>query len=308
MTKKVALLKGGWAPERDVSLNASKDIFLALKELGYDVVDIDVKKDIKSLVQDLEQANPDVVFNGLYGEGGEDGVVQGVLTMMGLPFTHSSLMSSSLAMNKYMTCKMMESYGIQCPKSILLKNPDRLKMDHPPMDYPFVIKPNSQGSSIGVYIIHTIDDYKKAVQDIKKQWNLGDLLVEEYIDGLELSAAVLKGEALGSIEIRPKKGFYDYTVKYTDGFADHIVPAPLPKQYHDKMMDAAVKAHRLLGCRGATRCDFRFDARRENPLYFLEINTQPGFTPLSIVPELAQKMKGMDFKDIVNTYIEDALS
>lgn len=299
----IAVLKGGWSAERDVSLISGGAVANALRSLGHQVTEIDVRKDLPALLAALTP-RPDIVFNALHGTGGEDGTIQGVLEMLGLPVTHSNLFSSAVAMDKATAKLVVAASGVRVPHGILAKKGDALSGKI--MDAPFVVKPNAEGSSVGVHLIlspEQIDSNAPDSNDI--------VLVERYIAGRELTVAVMgKGDemprALTVTEIRPRDGFYDYAHKYTDGGAEHLLPAPIPAQIFSAVQEMAITAHRALGCRGVSRSDFRWDDRLgTDGLYFLETNTQPGMTPLSLVPEQAAFM-GMDFTALVAWILEAA--
>lgn len=296
--KKVAVLMGGWSEEREVSLSSAKGIIQALHTLGHEVVPIDVTRDIQALITALTP-KPDVVFNILHGTGGEDGVIQGILEALEIPYTFSGVTTSAIAMNKVLSHKIFESVGLKMPDWKVV-TPQELALSHPfPM--PFVLKPIAEGSSKGVYIIHQESD----LPDVDSTWEKGQkILAEKYIPGREIQVAVMGDKALGAIEICPKEGFYDYVAKYTDGKADHIMPAPLSKDAYERVLAAALLAHQALECRGVTRCDFRYDEERDE-FYLLEINTQPGMTPLSLVPEIAAHC-GIPFPELIQWIVDAA--
>ncbi len=300
MSKRVAVLLGGWSAERDVSLSSGTECAAALRESGYDVEEIDVTRDIEALLKRLEP-RPDAVFNALHGRFGEDGHIQAMLNILEIPYTHSGLLASATAMDKARSKEIFKSAGIQCPEGQVLHVGDL--RGGIVIDPPYVIKPNNEGSSVGVHIILPGDNYLP-VDD----WQYGsDALVEPYIPGRELTVAVMGDRALGVTELRPNDGFYDYEAKYTDGKTVHLCPAPIPDSIAQLCVENAVTAHRALGCRGVTRADFRYDDTMRNPgdLYLLEINTQPGMTPLSLVPEQAQHV-GMSFPELVSWMVENA--
>ena len=297
---KIALLKGGLSSEREVSLKTAASVAGALKSITNDVVEIDVGYD---LPQKLAEAKPDLAFIALHGTYGEDGCVQGLLEFMKIPYTHSSITTSAIAMNKELTQKLLAASSIKCAKNVC-GSIDEINFDVLPT--PFVLKPVAEGSSVGVSIIKTEDDFKKA----KADWKYGRAMAEEYIAGRELSVAVLdspKPTALGVIELRPKAGFYTYENKYTDGKTEHLCPAPLPKDKYAEVMQLALAAHRALGCRGLSRADFRYDDTQPGVegLYLLEINTHPGMTPLSLVPEIAAYC-GISFNQLVDRLVQGA--
>lgn len=299
MTKRVAVLLGGPSSEREVSLVSGAACAKALREGGYEVVEIDPGE---ALMQRLAEADPDIVFNALHGPWGEDGRVQGLLEWFGRPYTHSGVLASALAMDKQRAKAVFEAAGIDCPKGAVL---DRKTIaDAHPMEPPYVIKPVNEGSSVGVYIIRPGDNRPPA--DIgSDQWKLGeDVLVEEFIPGRELTVAVLGDEPLAVTEILPKSDFYDFEAKYAAGGSAHEVPARIPPEIEKRCMEAAVAAHEAVGARGLTRSDFRYDMHNDR-LALLEINTQPGMTPTSLAPEQAA-YRGRDFKALCAWIAEDA--
>lgn len=300
MSKRVAVLLGGWSAERDVSLSSGTECAAALRESGYDVEEIDVTRDVEALLKRLEP-RPDAVFNALHGRFGEDGHIQAMLNILEIPYTHSGLLASAMAMDKARSKEIFKAAGIQCPEGQVLHVGDL--RGGIVLDPPYVIKPNNEGSSVGVHIILPGDNYLP-VDD----WQYGsNALVEPYIPGRELTVAVMGDRALGVTELRPNDGFYDYEAKYTDGKTVHLCPAPIPDSIAQLCVENAVTAHRALGCRGVSRADFRYDDTMRNPgdLYLLEINTQPGMTPLSLVPEQAQHA-GMSFPELVSWMVENA--
>lgn len=297
-SKKVAVLMGGWSVERDVSLDSARSVVTALKELGHQVIPIDVTLDVPALVKALDP-KPDVVFNALHGVGGEDGVIQGILEAMKIPYTHSGVTASSLSMDKVLARRIFQTEGIPVPPWKII-NFDDLKKEHP-MSIPYVVKPINEGSSKGVTIVHSEEDRMRAI----KEWSFGPkVLVEKYIPGAEIQVAVIGNKAIGAIEIRPKVGFYDYDAKYTAGKADHLMPAPLSEEKYQESLDLALKAHQVIGCRGVTRSDFRFN-ESDGKFYLLEINTQPGLTNLSLVPEIAAH-EGISFPQLVEWMVDQA--
>mgnify|MGYP000048796508 CR=1 FL=1 len=300
MTRRIAVLMGGFSAEREVSLVSGEACARALEERGHEVARVDVGHDLHAV---LAAVRPEVVFNALHGHFGEDGRVQGLLDHLRLPYTHSGVLASALAMDKPMAKRVFASAGLRCPEGVETTL-DRL-LAEPPVPPPFVVKPAAEGSSVGVVIVPD--------QDLRPLTDRNDvdrdcrLLVERYVPGRELTCAVLGDEALAVTEIQPNQGFYDYRAKYTEGFASHLVPAPLSPELYEAVMDAALRAHRLLGCRGVSRADFRLDPAQpgEAGLYLLEVNTQPGMTPLSLVPEQAA-YRGIGFGDLVERLVEEA--
>lgn len=297
MTKHVAVLKGGWSAEREVSLNSGAACAKALRELGYRVTEIDMQPNIAEV---LEKTKPDVVFNALHGRFGEDGCVQGLLELMRIPYTHSGVRASAVAMDKPMAKVIFEAAGLRCPRGKVVSKADMLKGD--PMKRPYVVKPANEGSSVGVKLVFENDNFFFTEQN----WPYGEsVLVEEYIAGREITVAVLRDRALGVTEIRPKSGFYDYANKYTDGKTEHLCPAPIPDHTYEEAMRMALAAHQALGCRGLSRADFRYDDTKDGEIYILEVNTQPGMTALSLSPELAAHA-GIGFNELVRMLVEDA--
>lgn len=300
MSKRVALLMGGWSAEREVSLVSGKACADALERRDYEVVRIDLQRDLRRLFAALEP-KPDVVFNALHGRWGEDGNIQGVLNILGIPYTHSGVLASALAMDKPMAKALFRASGITCPDGMLLL-PDEIGAGRD-IDPPFVVKPIDEGSSVGVHIVHDGDN-RLPFEDLPAD---RPVLVEPYIAGRELTVSVMGERALGVTELRPHQGFYDFTAKYTDGKTTHLCPAPIPDEIAELAKEQAVTAHRVLGCRGVSRADFRYDDTDAEPgrLYMLEVNTQPGMTPLSLVPEQATKA-GISFEDLVEWMVENA--
>lgn len=300
MTKHVAVLMGGWSSEREVSLSSGTNCAHALEAQGYRVTRIDVRRNLLELVAALTP-HPDVVFNALHGRYGEDGTIQGVLDIMGIPYTHSGVLASALAMNKPQSKCLLAAAGLPCPDGRTI-DIDTLKTGHP-LPPPYVVKPINEGSSVGVTIVRPGDNGPDM-----SGWAFGDeVLVETYIPGREITVAVMDDRALGVTELRPHSGFYDYTAKYTDGKTTHLCPAPIPDDVAQTAMDHAVIAHRALGCRGVSRSDFRYDDSQSGTrgLFILEVNTQPGMTPLSLVPEQAAHA-GIGFGELVAWMVENA--
>lgn len=299
--KHVAVLLGGWSAEREVSLRSGAACAKALEEAGYKVTKIDMTPDMDAVAlgEAFKKARPDVVFNALHGRFGEDGCVQGLLELMKIPYTHSGVLASSVAMDKPMAKQVFASVGLRCPKGKVVTREQMLKGD--PMKRPYVVKPSNEGSSVGVKLVFENDNFFFTAQN----WEYGaSVLVEEYIPGRELTVAVLNGRALGVTEIRTKAGFYDYDNKYTAGGSEHLCPAPVPKNIYDEAMRIAVAAHEALGCRGLSRSDIRFDEAK-GELCLLEVNTQPGMTNLSLAPEMAAHA-GISFTKLVQELVEGA--
>ena len=296
----MAVLLGGRSAERAVSLVSGAACAAALEGRGHAVERVDAAG--PDLPAALARARPEVVLNALHGRYGEDGRVQGLLDLLGIPYTHSGVLASALAMDKPMAKRVFASAGLRCPAGV--ETSLRSLLADPPLDPPFVVKPAAEGSSVGVVIVPD--------GDLRPLTGRGDLdpaarlLVEAYVPGRELTCAVLDGEPLAVTEIRPREGFYDYRAKYTDGCAVHLVPAPLAPDLYERVLEAALTAHRALGCRGVSRADFRHDPDRgADGLHLLEVNTQPGMTPLSLVPEQAA-WRGIPFGDLVERLVEGA--
>lgn len=299
MSRKIVVLAGGQSAEREVSLNSGKACADALRRKGWDVTMVDPSAD---LVMELSAIKPDVVFNALHGEFGEDGRVQGLLDILGLPYTHSGVLASALAMDKQKTKAVLREHGIECPKGILVDRFEAAKKHLLPP--PYVIKPNAQGSSVGVLIVHDENECPPEVLT-SDDWPYGDeVLVEEYIAGRELTVTVMGDKALCVTEIVANRDFYNYEAKYFDGGSKHICPAKIDEAFAKAVMNQAIMAHQILGCSGITRSDFRWD-EKNNLLRLLEINTQPGMTSTSLVPEQAASLK-IAFDDLVEWMAEDA--
>lgn len=295
--KKVLVLMGGMSSEREISLLSGTNVANALTSVGYHVVIHDLTADIDSLIKTINSERPDVVFNALHGKYGEDGCIQGLLNMLKIPYTHSGVLASSVGMDKEMTRQIVSKNGVSVPKGQLMTKAEFLK--HEPVK-PYVIKPNDEGSSVGVFIVMSDEDKENALlhwHDDKQ------MLVEDYVAGQELSVAVLDGKALGVVEIVPKTGYYDFQNKYTDGATTHIIPAPIAPALYQNALTQAELAHKALGCRGVSRSDFRLD---ETNLRFLEINTNPGMTKLSLVPEIAKTCANMTYEQLVSHLVEEA--
>jgi len=299
--KSVAVLMGGISSEREVSLVSGRAVADALAEAGYRVTPIEVGRDVEALIAALKP-RPDVVFNALHGRYGEDGCVQGLLELLAIPYTHSGVMASALAMDKPMAKRLFVQAGIPCAEHVIARREAVLAGDV--MKRPYVIKPFNEGSSVGVQIV--LDGSNRPMREA--DWKYGEtVMVERYVPGREITVAVMGDRALGATELRPRSGFYDYESKYTEGRTEHLVPAPLPPAVYRAALDHALNAHRVLGCRGVSRADLRYDDTRGEPgeLCMLEVNTQPGMTPLSLVPELAAHA-GIGFGELVSWMVEDA--
>ena len=304
----ILVLKGGPSAEREVSLVSGAACVPALREKGHAVTEYDMTRDVAALCKRLETPF-DVVFNALHGRYGEDGCVQGVLELMGRRYTHSGLLASAMAMDKPLAKRLFAAAGLTTPSGRVVTKDEVLAGD--PLPRPYVIKPPAEGSSVGVRIVRVGDNGQPFTEET---WRYGPtVLVEPYIAGRELTVGVL-GDASGTralsvTELRPKVGFYDYAAKYTEGKTEHLVPAPIHKRIFEQALAAAVTAHQTLGCRGVTRADFRYDDTEGEPgqLYLLEVNTQPGMTPLSLVPEQAAHV-GMSFPDLCQWIVDEAMA
>jgi D-alanine-D-alanine ligase len=300
----IAVLMGGWSSERPVSLMSGDGVAKALESRGHRVTRIDMDRDVALR---LSEAAPDVVFNALHGSPGEDGTVQGMMDLMGLTYTHSGLATSVIAIDKELTKQALVPHGIPMPGGRIVETAELYQRD--PLARPYVLKPVNEGSSVGVAIVTDAGNYGNPVSpSAEGPWQQFDrLLAEPFIRGKELTTAVLGGKALLVTELKPKSGFYDFDAKYTDGMTDHVCPAEIPDEITEACKQIALRAHQLLGCRGATRSDFRWDDERGiEGLFLLEINTQPGMTPLSLVPEQARHL-GMDYSDLVEAIVAEAL-
>ncbi|WP_411820751.1 D-alanine--D-alanine ligase [Hyphococcus formosus] len=299
--KRVAVLKGGWSPEREVSLSSGAAAGKALREAGYDVVEIDADRMVATK---LEAEKPDAVFNALHGQWGEDGCVQGLLEVMGIPYTHSGVLASSLAMDKQRAKAVFEDANIPSPPGMIVTRKDAAG-GHV-MKPPYVVKPNAQGSSVGVFIVREGDN-RPPSELTGEKWTLGDeVLVEKFIPGRELTVSVMGDRALCVTEITTALAFYDYEAKYAAGGSKHVLPAEIPADITERCLDLALRAHQSLGCRGLSRADFRYDPDAEGEqVYCLEVNTQPGLTPTSLSPEQAA-MLGITFPELCAWMVEDA--
>ena len=300
MSQHVAVLMGGWSSEREVSLVTGQAVCTALEEVGYRVTPIDVGPDIFDVLTELE---PDVAFNALHGRFGEDGCIQGMLEVLKIPYTHSGVLASALAMDKPRARQMFASVFIPCPEGRVVHRDE--VSEGKVFEPPYVLKPTNEGSSVGVRLIFEGDNTSPLDE---AGWAYGEyVLMERYIPGREIQVAVMDDKALGAIEVRPKKRFYDYEAKYSDGWADHIMPADIPEADYQESLRLALLAHQTLGCRGVTRSDLRYDdtLNGDAHLYMLEVNTQPGMTPLSLVPEIAAHV-GISFAELTDALVQDA--
>jgi D-alanine-D-alanine ligase len=302
MSKHVAVLMGGWSAEREISLRSGQACADAAERGGYRVSRLDVTREVAASLRALK---PDVALNVLHGRPGEDGTLQGLLEILGIPYSHSGVLASALAMQKDIAKTVLKAAGVPVPGGVVASRVEAAKRHLLPP--PYVIKPVAEGSSVGVFIVR--EDHKHPPQELTRpDWTFGDrVLVEPYIPGKELTCAVMGDKALGVIEIVPTVKFYDYEAKYAPGGSKHLLPAPISKEIYEECRRLSLAAHRALGCRGVSRTDFRYDdsLAGSKGLACLEVNTQPGMTEMSLVPELAQHA-GIGFEDLVRWMIEDA--
>ena len=301
----VAVLMGGWSNERAVSLNSGEGVAKALESRGHRVTRIDMDRNV---AHHLATAAPDVVFNALHGVPGEDGSVQGMLDLMGIPYTHSGMVTSVIAIDKELTKQRLVPHGIPMPAGTIVTSESIFAAD--PLPRPYVLKPVNEGSSVGVAIVKADGNYGNPIgRDSVGPWQeFKELLAEPFIKGRELTVAVLAGQALAVTELEVVSGgFYDYEAKYTDGMTVHVCPATVPEAIAARMKQLALVAHNMLGCKGVSRSDFRWDDELgEAGIFILEVNTQPGMTALSIAPEQA-KACGIDYAELVEQIVEEAL-
>jgi D-alanine-D-alanine ligase len=300
--KHVAVLMGGWSAEREVSLRSGKACADALERTGHHVSRVDVDREVAATLRALK---PEIALNVLHGRPGEDGTLQGMLEILGIPYSHSGVLASALAMQKDTAKTVLKAAQVPVPGGIVATRGE-VAMRHL-LQPPYVIKPVAEGSSVGVFIVR--EDHKHPPQELTRaDWAFGDrVLVEPYIPGKELTCAVMGDKALGVIEIVPTVKFYDYEAKYAPGGSRHLLPAPIDSAVYDEIQRLSLAAHRALGCRGVTRADFRYDDSQPGTkcLVCLEVNTQPGMTETSLVPEMAQ-YDGINFDDLVRWMVEDA--
>lgn len=300
----ILVLMGGWAHEREVSLMSGKGVADALEGRGHRVTRLDMGRDV---AQRIAEASPDVVFNALHGVPGEDGTVQGMLDLMGIPYTHSGLATSVVAIDKELTKQALVPHGIPMPGGYIVASESLYEGD--PLARPYVLKPVNEGSSVGVAIVTQESNYGNPIRrDAVGPWqDFDQLLAEPFIRGHELTVAVMGDSALTVTELVPKSGFYDFDAKYTDGMTQHVCPAQIPENISALCLKYALEAHRRLGCRGVSRSDFRWDDEQgEAGIFLLETNTQPGMTPLSLAPEQARHC-GIDYPELCELIVADAL-
>ena len=302
MSKHVAVLMGGWSNERPVSLVSGAQCAAALRRAGYQVTEIDVDRNIANVLLDLK---PDVAFNALHGPFGESGMIQGLLELLQIPYTHSGVLASALAMDKHQAKIMLKAAGIPVTDHVVVSRPDAAR-EHV-MVPPYVIKPIAEGSSFGVFIVKAGTSHPPQ-EILREDWNCGEeVMVERFIPGRELTCAVMGDVALGVTEIVTDLSFYNYEAKYAANGSRHIIPADLKPKIYDKVQKLSLAAHAALGCRGVTRTDFRYNeaAGEDGELVCLEINTQPGMTPTSLAPEQAAHA-GHSYEELVAWMVEDA--
>ncbi len=297
MTKQVAVFMGGWSAEREVSLVSGAACAEALKRAGYSVAAVDVQRDVGSLLGRL-YPKPDVVFNALHGRFGEDGCIQGLLDILDIPYTHSGLTASAVAMDKPLAKRLFKDAGIPVAEDLIATRDEVLAGDV--MKPPYVVKPSNEGSSVGIHIVREGENELPFAHD---SWPYGEeVMVERFIPGRELTVAVMGDKPLAVTEIVTEHDFYDFDAKYAEGGSQHTIPADIDQSVYDEALRLAQLAHDTLGCRGVSRADFRYDG---DALYILEVNTQPGMTPTSLVPEQAQ-YAGISFEELVSWMVENA--
>jgi D-alanine-D-alanine ligase len=295
----VAVLMGGLSPEREVSLVSGAEVAKAVERLGAKVSRVDAGRDVAEVLAKLK---PDVAFNALHGAWGEDGCVQGVLETLAIPYTHSGVLASALAMDKAKAKAVLAASGVDVPGGGLFDRREVARRHV--IEPPYVVKPNAQGSSVGIFMV--FEGANSPPREVgAESWTFGEeVMVEPYVAGKELTTAVMGDKSLTVTEILPATGFYDYDAKYAEGGSRHVLPAPIPARVHEECLRLALRAHAALGCRGVSRSDFRYDDIKD-VLVLLEVNTQPGMTPTSLAPEQA-KHAGMGFDELVRWIVEDA--
>ena len=301
--KHIAVLMGGWNSEREVSLRSGEAVFKTLKQLGYQVTKIDFSRKI---FEQLSEIKPDIIFNALHGQYGEDGRIQGILDVLQIPYTHSGILASALCMDKVLTHKICATVGVKYPQYEILKKgeDEKNKNKIATIGKPFVIKPINEGSSVGVEVILAEMKFDFA----QYQWKYGEeIIIEKYLAGQEVQVAVMDGKALGAIEVRPHGLFYDYKCKYTAGMTDYIMPAEISSEKYSEILDLAEKCHQVTGCKGISRIDFILNNKNggDGNFYLLEVNTHPGFTATSLVPKIAKRV-GISFAEIVEFLLKTA--
>jgi D-alanine-D-alanine ligase len=301
--KHIAVLMGGWNSEREVSLASGEAVFQALNKMGYHATKIDFSRQI---FRQLQEIKPDIIFNALHGQFGEDGRIQGLLDILQIPYTHSGALASTICMDKILTRKVCSSVGVRSPKYSLLRKDEEQKNLEKIFEIgkPFVIKPINEGSSVGVEVILPNSKFEFS----NFSWQYGnEMIIENYIAGKEIQVAIMDNKALGAIEVRPKGLFYDYKCKYTQGMTEYIMPAEISAEKYHEVLQLAQKAHIASKCRGISRVDFIFNNKDngDQQFYLLEVNTHPGFTNLSLVPKIAKHI-GISFEEIVEFLISNA--
>ncbi|MFN3449074.1 MAG: D-alanine--D-alanine ligase [Roseococcus sp.] len=299
----VAVLYGGVSAEREVSLSSGRQVIAALREAGFEVTPIEVTEDLPAVLGALAAARPEAVFNALHGRFGEDGSIQGVLDWLGLPYTHSGVRASAVAMDKAAAKAVFRAHGLPVAEHRVVSPAELAEAD--PLPRPYVVKPVDEGSSVGVAILREGDNRRR---EIALSWRHGPrIMAESYIPGRELTVAVMGERALAVTEIATEAGFYDYEAKYAAGGSRHLLPAPVHPAIAEEALRVALAAHRALGCRGVSRADFRYDDTTGEPgrLYLLEVNTQPGMTPTSLLPEQAAHL-GIPFPDLCAWMVREA--
>lgn len=302
-TKHIAILMGGWNSEREVSLNSGEGVYKALVDLGYKVTKIDFSHDI---FNQLQQVKPDIIFNALHGQYGEDGRIQGVCDILKIPYTHSGMVSSALCMDKVLTRRVCSTVGVKSPQYEMLKKGENTANQEKiaAIGKPFVIKPVNEGSSVGIEIILEDDEFDFDVYE----WKYGDeIIIEKYIAGQEIQVAIMDNKALGAVEVRPHGLFYDYNCKYTEGMTDYIIPPQISEKKYNEALELAQKCHTVTNCRGISRVDFILNDKNggDGEFYLLEVNTHPGLTSTSLVPKIAQNA-GISFAKIIEFLIKMA--
>ncbi|WP_052545765.1 D-alanine--D-alanine ligase [Candidatus Hepatobacter penaei] len=303
---RVLVLQGGWSSEREVSLASGKGVQTALRNLGHEVEALDPPRHVRAILEGIEQSfggrGPEIIFNILHGLEVEDGTLQGVLTLVGIPYTFSGVSASVVAMHKGLSRLLMQEVGVMCPPGRTLSLDDYAACDWP---YPHVVKPLGEGSSVGVFLVEKAQDK----QNVVSSWSFGpQVLVEDYIPGREIQVAVFAGQAMGAVELCFPGPIFDYEAKYTAGMTQHIIPPDVPTEVLEVMYAWAERAHHTLGCRGITRTDFRYnpEAAVGYQVFFLETNTQPGFTDISLVPDIA-RVYGWSYEEVITFLLDQAL-
>ena len=302
--KKILVVLGGNSNERKVSLDSGKSCISALNKMGYNSIKFDPQK---NSLHNIKKINPDVIFNALHGKDGEDGNIQSFFEYLKIPYTHSGVLSSMIAMDKFLSKKFFEKNNIETPKYLYLNKKNNLNttlknlIKKNKLTFPIVVKPNNEGSSIGVRICKNLAILQKEFKKLNKVYE--NLLFENYIPGQEIQVALIGGKSIGAIELKPKRAFYDYKAKYKKSANTlHIMPAQISRKKYNQVLRISEKAYKILKCKGIARCDFRY---HKNTFYLLELNTQPGMTSLSLVPEIAN-YSNISFKQLVNWMIKDS--